>query len=148
MSTQVRDERKSPTSWYGFSGFFPRVLLRLFRRSLFVGAAYIVGFYVFVIDHAIAGRHYVGPGTFNDHFVARVSASVVILALLLGILLWIPPLSRAWRGSKRWVVLTLCVSLLWFAFDGWEVGWGYVGLLFAIANWPIRNTATDSPGAQ
>jgi len=144
MSNQDREGRSLSTPWCGFSGFFPRILARLFKRSLFVGAACAVGYNVIVIKSAIASRHYIGPGTFNERAVALASASVVILVLLLGLLLKIPPVSRAWTRSKLWVVLTFCVSLVWFAFDDWDVGWGYFGLLFAIANWPIRNRSSDS----
>jgi len=109
-------------------------------------AAYCVGYNVFTIKYEIAGR-IDGPGTFNPVGAASVSLAFLILALVLGLLLKIPPVSRAWTRDRRWVVLTLCVSLVWFVFAGFDVGWGYLGLLFAIANWPLRDRGADGAEA-
>lgn len=127
---------------------FPTAV-RLAQRLFLAVLAFCTGFLLLVLTQpaetfpVVNARYFsegtvvfVGPGT-GPEFVGLATTILVALALAVGLVLKVPPLWRLWSGEKRWAVLltSLSISLL---VGNPEVSWPYFGLLFAIANWPLR----------
>jgi hypothetical protein len=135
----------------------------LIARALAVVAAFAVGWVVYMVAMMLTVYDGLLSLIFQPIMGALWSGFVVVLSLLVGLVLRVDPISRAWNGSRRWAVLIIAVSLSVLIF-GYFLGLTYVGinpeteaevemlhptaamicyfsLLFAIANWPVRRAS-------
>ena len=143
------------------------VITVLLKRGIFLFLAWCVGWGVYMI--AMMMTTYDGfPSLILQPIMAALfSALFVAVAVLVGLFLRIPPLWRIWTKRRLWAGLLILVSLFLLCF-GSTLGWtvvqtnpdtkaqivtldpaiaigAYFGLLFAIANWPIRKPELASP---
>jgi len=129
-------------------------------RAITIAAALCLGWVIYMIGMLLTVYDGVLSLIFQPFMAALASGLTVGLALLAGVLLRIPILSRWWSSTALWAGLLGGISLFVLAF-GYSLGLTYVGtnpetgnkvltlhptaavagyffLLFAVANWPVR----------
>ncbi len=130
----------------------------MLKRTMAVVAAFGLGWVVYMIGMVLTVYDGVLSLIFQPFIAALVSGVCVAGALLIGLLLRIPALSRWWTSLRA--VFVACGSLFVLVF-GYFIGFTYIGtnpetgsevvtlhpvaalggyflLLFAVANWPMR----------
>ncbi len=149
---------------------FDKHLLRMAGRALWLLAAFVVGFVVFMIE-AIRFSYDGFPSIVILPIMATiVSGAVVAVAFLLGLFLKISPLKALWARSKLWAAATSLLGFLVLVF-GYSLGLrdvginpdtgmqfemldpaaalgGYFLLLFGIANVPISRAPRVGPSPE
>jgi hypothetical protein len=136
---------------------------RLLARSLAVFLAFGVGWVTYMVGMVLTVYDGLPSLVLQPILAALWSGGVVFLSLLVGLLLRVPPVWRAWHGSRLWATSIAGASLLLLVF-GASLGLTYVGvdpetdhrivmlhpaaalagyfcLVFSIANWPVRGGA-------
>jgi hypothetical protein len=133
---------------------------RVLARSLAIFAAFCLGWIIYMIAMILTVYDGVLSMIFQPFMAALCSAVFVALALVVGLVLRIPILSRWWTSTPLWAAILAGASLLLLAFGYWlgltDVGTnpetgeqftmlhplaalaGYFFALFAVANWPTR----------
>ena len=129
-------------------------------------AAWVVGWVMYMV--AMMAMVYDGflSVVFQAVVAAAVSGVFVAFVLMLGLILRVPSLGRAWNASPRWAVAIAVASVL-VMLGGPAVGiateyvdpetgrrflglhaaaalGSYAALLFAVANWPTRRRITPT----
>lgn len=130
------------------------------RRSVVILIAWAMGWLVYMIAMVMTVYDGVLSLLFQPIMAAFFSAAFVGIALLIGLILRIPAISRAWRSSRLIAVGLAALSVFLMLFGSsmgltqtltdyrtgshfvslhWAVAFGsYFVLLFAIANFPLR----------
>lgn len=129
-------------------------------RAFAILVAFGTGWFVYMVGMVLTVYDGLLSLIFQPILAALWSGFVVALALLVGLLLRVQPISRIWNGSRRWAALIAVASVFILVF-GYFLGLTHVGvnpethqeitmlhpaaalagyffLLFSIANWPIR----------
>jgi len=132
----------------------------MLARVIAVVAALVLGWIIYMIGMVLTVYDGMLSLIFQPFMAALASGICVAVALLLGLLLRIPVLSRWWTATSLWAALVAAASLFVLAF-GYFIGLTYVGtnpetgsevvtlhpaaamggyffFLFAVANWPTR----------
>jgi len=140
----------------------PQIIFRL----LAIGVAYVIGWFVYMIAMMMTVYDGLGSMIFQPIMAALSSGVFVLLAVLVGLVLKIPILSRWWRSSRVWAGILIAGSLFMLCFGSW-LGFGdiytdfetgrqfkglhpiaafsaYFCLIFAIANWPFSSKNTGA----
>jgi len=131
-------------------------------RLLAIATAFGVGWVVYMIG-VLTAYDGVLSLLFQPIMAVFCSGFTVLLALLVGLVLRLPPLARIWNASAFWAFAVAGASQFFLIF-GYSLGLtdvgthpetkqqivmlhpavavgGYFFLLFSIANWPIRRSA-------
>jgi hypothetical protein len=139
----------------------------MLARMIAVAAALTLGWIIYMIGMVLTVYDGILSLIFQPFVAALVSGVCVAVALVLGLVLRIPVLSRWWTATSLWAALIAATSLFVLAF-GYFIGLTYVGtnpetgseivtlhpaaamggyfsLLFAVANWPTRRTRHLNP---
>jgi len=135
----------------------------LLARALAAFVAFVVGWVVYMVAMIVTVYDGVLSLIFQPIIAVLCSVFFVMFALLVGLVLKIPILSRWWRGSRLWVLILIVGSLFIMCFgssllasiaenfSNTETGMqyqrlhsnavliSYFVLIFGIANWPLRN---------
>ena len=131
-------------------------------RALAIAIAFGLGWIVYMIGMVLTVYDGCVSLILQPFLAALTSAVFVGAALLVGLVLRIPPLSRWWNSTWLWAVLLAAASLFLLTF-GYFLGVTYLGTdpetgsqmvmlhpaaaiggyffaLFAVANWPVAGT--------
>lgn len=130
-------------------------------RLAAVVVAFAVGWGVYMVGMVLTVYDGLLSLIFQPFMAALWSTLFVGLSLVAGLVLRIPPLKRWWTGSRVWACSLAAASLCVLVF-GYSLGLtymgvhpelghevkilhplaalgGYAGLIFALANWPLRS---------
>jgi hypothetical protein len=128
-------------------------------RLVLVFSAFVVGWIVYMIAMMMTSYDGVLSMIFQPFMAAICSAIVVAVAVIVGLLLKVPSISRIWNATPLWAIALIVCSLLILCFGSYlgmvetytdpqtklqfqglhsaaALG-GYFALVFAIANWPL-----------
>lgn len=130
------------------------------RRALTIALAFVVGWIVYMIAMVLTVYDGVLSLIFQPIMATLCSGFFVALALVVGLILKIPVVSRWWRATPLWALSLMLGSVFVLCFGSWlgitqvytdqETGRqftglnvvaalsGYFTLIFAVANWPLR----------
>ena len=139
---------------------------RLQLRFIAIGIAFVVGWLVYMIAMMMSVYDGVPSLIFQPIFAALFSGFVVGLSLLVGLLLRVPPLARAWNaswlGAASIAAASVCILVFGYSLGLTDVGVnpetnqvvtmlhpaaglaGSFSLVFSIANWPIRRRDVEN----
>ena len=141
----------------------------MFARAIAIVAAFSIGWVVYMVGVVLNVYDGILSMIVQPFMGALASALCTAVALLVGLLLRIPVVSRWWHSTWSWAALFAGGSLFTLAF-GYFLGLTYVGtnpetgkqvlmlhpiaaltgyffLIFAVANWPMqrRTRQGDQP---
>jgi hypothetical protein len=130
-------------------------------RALAIFVAFVVGWIVYMIAMMMTVYDGIISIIFQPIMAVLCSGFFVALALLVGLLLKIPLISRWWRSRRLWALTLVLGSLFVLCFGSLfeitqvytdhETGRqftglhsaaalsGYFALIFGLANWPFRD---------
>lgn len=130
------------------------------RRALAIFVAFVVEWIVYMIAMMMTVYDGIISMIFQPIMAVLCSGSFLALALLVGLILRIPVISRWWRSSRLWALTLVLGSLFILCFGSFlgvtqvytdhETGrqftglhsaaalGGYFALIFGLSNWPLR----------
>ena len=132
----------------------------MLARAIAIVAAFSIGWIVYMIGMVLTVYDGFISMILQPFMAALTSGACTAVALLAGLLLRIPVISRSWHSTRSWAVLLVGGSLFTLAF-GYSLGWtdvgtnpetgerilmlhpiaalsGYFFLLFGVVNWPMQ----------
>lgn len=141
--------------------------MKIAKRIVAVCAAFAAGWVTYMIAMMMTVYDGLISMIFQPFVAILCSGLCVLLALLVGLILRIPMLSRWWHSSRVWAVALMVISCLVLSlgsslgitevYTDHETGRqftglhsaaalsGYFVLIFAIANWPFRSRTNVEP---